>query len=70
MTEKFNSLLPVKSSLVSLYIALTFPSPFISSEQLRITSLFFFILGLFLIINITSDYVETSDKKISYKYLN
>ena len=67
MTEKFNSLLPVRSSLVSLYIALTFPIPFISSEQLRITSLSFFIIGLFLIVNITSDYVETSEKKISYK---
>ena len=26
-----------------------------------------FVLGLYLIINITSDYVETSNKKISYK---
>ena len=67
MTEKFQTLLPVKSSLISLYIALTVPIPFISSEQLKIPSFFFFILGLFLIINITSDYVETSEKKISYK---
>ena len=67
MIEKFNILFPVKSSLISLYIALTFPIPFISSEQLKIPSFFFFILGLFLIINITSDYVETCDKKISFK---
>ena len=67
MTEKFKTLFPVKSSLVSLYIALTAPIPFISSEQLKIPSLFFFILGLILIINITSDYVEICDKKISYK---
>ena len=67
MTEKFKTLFPVKSSLISLYIALTLPIPFISIEQLKITSVFFFILGLFLIINITNDYVETCDKKISYK---
>ena len=67
MTEKFKTLFPVKSSLISLYIALTAPIPFISSEKLKIPSLFLFILGLFLIINITGDYVETCEKKISYK---
>ena len=67
MTEKFKTLFPVKSSLISLYIALTAPIPFISSEQLKIPSLLFFFLGLFLIINITSDYVETCETKISYK---
>ena len=67
MKEKFETLFPVKSSLISLYIALTVPIPFISSDQLKIPSLFFFILGLFLIVNITSDYVETSEKNISYK---
>ena len=66
MKEKFKTLFPVKSSLISLYIALTFPIPFLSSEQLKIPSLFLFILGLFLIINITSDYVEICEKKISY----
>jgi len=67
MTEKFKTLFPVKSSLISLYIALTAPIPFISSEQLKIPSLLFFFLGLFLILNITSDYVETCETKISYK---
>ena len=67
MKEKYKILFAVKSSLISLYIALTVPIPFISSEQLKIPSLFFFILGLILIINITSDYVEICDKKISYK---
>ena len=67
MKERFKILFAVKSSLISLYIALTVPIPFISSEQLKIPSLFFFILGLFLIININSDYVETCEKKISYK---
>ena len=67
MIEKFKTLFPVKSSLISLYIALTVPIPFISSDQLKITSFFFFILGLLLITNITSDYVETCEKKICYK---
>ena len=67
MKEKFKTLFHVKSSLITLYIALTVPIPFISSEKLKIPSLFFFILGLFLIINITSDYVEICEKKISYK---
>ena len=67
MTEKFKTLFSVKSSLISLYLALTVPIPFISSDKLKMPSLFFFILGLFLIINITNDYVETCEKKISYK---
>ena len=67
MKEKFETLFPVKSSLISLYIALTVPIPLISSGQLKIPSIFLFILGLFLIINITSDSVETCEKKISYK---
>ncbi|MBO6979565.1 MAG: hypothetical protein JJ837_09090 [Prochlorococcus marinus XMU1428] len=67
MKDKFKTLFPVKSSLISLYVALTVPITFISTEQLKIPSLFFFIFGLFLIINITSDYVETCEKKISYK---
>ena len=67
MKDKFKTLFSVKSSLISLYIALTVPIAFISTEQLKVPSLFFFIFGLFLIVNITSDYVETCEKKISYK---
>ena len=67
MPEKFKILFPVKSSLISLYVALTLPITYISNEQLKIPSLFFFILGLFLIFNISSDYVETCEKKISYQ---
>ena len=67
MIEKFKTLFFVKSSLISLYLALTIPIPFISIEKLKIFSIFLFVLGLFLIINITSDYVETSNDKISYK---
>ena len=67
MIEKFKTLFFVKSSLISLYLALTMPLPFISIEKLKIPSVIIFALGLYLIINITSDYVETCSKKISYK---
>ena len=67
MIEKFKTLFFVKSSLISLYLALTIPIPFISIDKLKIFSTFAFLFGLYLIINITSDYVETCNKKISYK---
>ena len=67
MIDKFKTLFFVKSSLISLYLALTIPIPFISIDQLKIVSITTFFLGLYLIINITSDYVETNNKKISYK---
>ena len=57
----------VKSSLISLYLALTNPIPFIAIDKLKIPSVSIFVLGLYLIINITSDYVETCQNKISYK---
>ena len=65
--RKFNPLFCVKSSLISLYLALTIPIPFTASQELKLVSIVAFVLGLFLIINITSDYVETCDNKISYK---
>ena len=67
MIEKFKTLFVVKSSLVSLYLALTIPIPFLSSDNLKIASIIFFFLGLYLIISLTSDYVETDLKKIYYK---
>ena len=67
MVEKFKTRFFVKSSLISLYLALTIPIPFISIDKLRIPSISAFILGLYLIINITSDFVETCNDKISYK---
>ena len=67
MTETFKTLFFVKSSLISLYLALTIPIPFISTDKLRIPSIIAFVLGSYLILNITSDYVETCNKKISYK---
>jgi len=67
MVEKFKTLFVVKSSLVSLYLALTIPMPFVSNENLRILSIFAFIFGLILIINITNDRVLTDNKEISYE---
>ena len=67
MIEKYKTLFFVKSSLISLYLALTIPIPFISIDIFKMPSTILFVLGLYLIINITSDYVETSNNKISYK---
>ena len=67
MIEKFKTLFFVKSSLISLYVALTIPIPFISNEELKIPSITIFVFGLFMIINITNDYVNTCDEKVSYK---
>ena len=66
MTEKFKTLFYVKSSLITLYLALTIPIPFISIDKLKILSITTFVLGLYLIINITSDYDETCNNRISY----
>jgi len=65
MIEKFKTLYFVKSSLISLYLALTIPLPFIAIEKLKILSIVIFALGLYLIINITSDYVETCSNNSS-----
>ena len=67
MIEKFKTLFFVKSSLISLYLALTIPIPFISIDKLIIPSIVTFVLGFYFIINITSDYVETTKNKVSYK---
>ena len=67
MKEKFKTLFFVKSSLISLYLALTIPIPFISIDKLKIFSIVTFVLGLYLIINITSDYLEICNNIISYK---
>ena len=67
MIEKFKTLFFVKSSLISLYLALTIPIPFISIDELKVFSIFSFVLGLFFILNITSDHIETCNNKISYK---
>ena len=67
MKKKFKTLFFVKSSLISLYIALTIPIPFISIDNFKNLSIVIFIFGLFFITMLTSDYVETCAKKVSYK---
>ena len=67
MIEKFKTLFFVKSSLITLYLALTIPIPFISIDKFKNPSIIIFFLGLYLITNITNDYVETCNNKISYK---
>ena len=67
MIEKFKTLFVVKSSLICLYLALTIPIPFVSNEKLKMLSILAFLLGLFLIINITNDQVITCNNGISYK---
>ena len=67
MVEKFKTLFFVKSSLITLYLALTIPIPFISIDQLKIFSIVIFILGFILIVMVTSDYVVTCDEKVLYK---
>ena len=67
MKEKFQTLFFVKSSLISLYLALTIPIPFISIEKFKNISIILFIFGFYLIVKLTSDYVETCDNKIYYQ---
>ena len=67
MIEKFKTLFFFFFSLIALYLALTIPIPFISNQELKIPSIILFVLGLYSIINITSDIVETCKDKISYK---
>ena len=67
MIKKFKTLFFVKSSLISLYLALTIPLPFVSIDELKIFSIVTFVSGLYLIINITSHYLEICNNKISYK---
>ena len=67
MTVKYKTLFFVRSSLISLYLALTIPIPFIANDKSVLLSITLFLLGLLMIVNITSDYVEICDKKITYK---
>ena len=67
MIEKFKTLFVVKSSLISLYLALTIPIPIISTGKLKLVYVIFFFLGLYFINSLTSDYVETTNEKVQYK---
>ena len=64
---RFETLTVVKSSLITLYIALILPIPFISFNQFRILSLILFIVGLVVIFNLTNDYVTTNEINIAYE---
>ena len=64
MIEKFKTLFFVKSSLITLYLALTIPVPFISSDELKILSIIIFIFGLFLIVNITNEKLSSENDDI------
>ena len=66
MIKKFKTLFIVKSSLIFLYLALTLPIPLMSGENSKFFSIITFFLGFFLIVDVSSDYVHTSDKKIIY----
>ena len=65
--NKFKTLLYVKISLISLYLALTIPISYFAISELKIFSIITFFFGLFLIISITNDYVITSEDALSYK---
>tara|TARA_Y100001933_G_C18695647_1_gene436861 strand:- start:84 stop:608 length:525 start_codon:yes stop_codon:yes gene_type:complete len=65
--KRFDTLFSVKSSLISLYLALTFPIVFITINNLKLISLICFILGFIFIFFITNDYVITSEERILFK---
>tara|TARA_B100000902_G_C26865454_1_gene695082 strand:- start:72 stop:596 length:525 start_codon:yes stop_codon:yes gene_type:complete len=62
--ERFDTLLSVKSSLITLYLALTFPIIFISNDNLRVLSIICFISGFILTFNITNDFVTINENSI------
>ena len=65
--QRFNTLFSVKSSLISLYLALTFPLVFITMDNLKLISIICFFLGLIFIFFISNDFVITSKKGILFK---
>ena len=67
MEKKFKNLISVRASLIFLYLALTFPLPIIASKDLKLVAISLFVLGFFIIIDITNDYLITCENKISYR---
>ena len=65
--KKFKTNFFVKSSLISLYLALTIPITYFAFNDIKIFSLVTFFIGLYLIISITNDYVITSKNSVLYK---
>ena len=66
-SSRFNTLYSVKSSLISLYLALTFPLIFITIDSLKIISILFLIIGLIFTFNIVNDYVIINENGILFK---
>ena len=66
-TKKFKTRFIVRISLLSLYLALTFPMQFIVINDLQALSCGLMFLGFFIILAITSEEIEISDQSISYK---
>ena len=61
-TLRFNTQFNVKFSLVSLYLALTFPLVFIALEGFKLLAILCLIIGLIFIFNISNDYVIVNDE--------
>jgi len=65
--NRFNTLLTVKSSLISLYLALTFPLIFITLDGFKLISILCLVFGLYFTFSIVSDYVITTENRILLK---
>ncbi len=66
-SDRFNTLFAVKASMISLYLALTFPLIFITIDSLKLISIFCLFFGLIFIFNIVNDYVITNKNSIFFK---
>ena len=66
-TKRFNTQFHVKFSLISLYLALTFPIIFVALDGFKLLSVFCLIIGLIVTVNISNDYVIISEDIISLK---
>ena len=64
---RFETLREVKYSLISLYIALVLPIPFMPYNGHRVFTSILFVFGLFFIINITLDAVTACDQKVTFR---
>ncbi len=64
---RFNTQFNVKFSLVSLYLALTFPLVFIALEGFKLLAILCLIIGLIFTFNISNDYVIINENFISLK---
>ena len=65
MIEKFKTLFFVKSSLVSLYLALTIPIPFVTIDRLKIPSIITFFLGLYFLSLSKKKFLGSENKRFA-----